>query len=78
MASIGTFCGGLPEIIDDGRTGYLVGQREVEKLAESMDALAGDYSLRTQMGAAARAKMEAEYDTVKQNEKLEELFGKIV
>lgn len=76
MASIGTFCGGLPEIIDDGRTGYLVGQREVEKLAESMDALAGDYSLRTQMGAAARAKMEAEYDTVKQNEKLEEIFDK--
>ena len=78
MASIGTYCGGLPEIIDDGRTGYLVGQRDIDKLAESMDALASDYNLRTQMGIAARAKMEAEYDTVKQNEKLEELFGKIV
>ena len=55
-----------------------MGQREVEKLAESMDARAGDYSLRTQMGAAARAKMEAEYDTVKQNEKLEEIFDRFV
>lgn len=43
-----------------------------------MDALAGDYSLRTQMGIAARAKMESEYDTVKQNEKLEEIFSKFV
>ena len=78
MASIGTFCGGLPEIIDDGRTGYLVGQREIDSLAESMDALASDYNLRTQMGIDARAKMEAEYDTVKQNEKLEEIFDRFV
>ncbi len=78
MASIGTFCGGLPEIIDDGRTGYLVGQREIDSLAESMDALASDYNLRTQMGIDARAKMEAEYDTVKQNEKLEEIFDKLI
>ena len=78
MASIGTFCGGLPEIIDDTKTGYLVGQRDVDKLAESMDALAGDYSLRTQMGIAARAKMEAEYDTLRQNERLEEIFDRFV
>lgn len=78
MASIGTFCGGLPEIIDDSKTGYLVAQRDINALAESMDALAGDYSLRTQMGIAARAKMETEYDTVKQNEKLEEIFEKFV
>lgn len=78
MASIGTYCGGLPEIIDEGKTGYLVGQREVDSLAESMDALASNFALRTQMGIAARAKMEAEYDTVKQNEKLEELFTHFV
>ena len=78
MASIGTFCGGLPEIIDDTKTGYLVGQRDVDKLAESMDALAGDYNLRTQMGIAARAKMEAEYDTLRQNERLEEIFDRFV
>lgn len=74
MASIGTFCGGLPEIIDDGRTGMLVGQRDTEKLAECMDALANDYGLRTRMGSAARVKMENDYDTVRQNERLEEIF----
>ena len=52
--------------------------RDVDKLAEGMDALASDYNLRTQMGIAARAKMEAEYDTVKQNEKLEEIFDRFV
>lgn len=74
MASIGTFCGGLPEIIDDGTTGMLVGQREIDSLAECMDALASDYAFRTKMGAAARVKIENEYDTVRQNEKLEEIF----
>ena len=78
MASIGTFCGGLPEIIDDGKTGMLVAQRDTEKLAECMDALASDYSLRTQMGTAARAKIESDYDTVRQNEKLEEIFDTIL
>jgi colanic acid/amylovoran biosynthesis glycosyltransferase len=74
MASIGTFCGGLPEIIDDGKTGMLVAQRNVDTLAECMDALANDYGLRTRMGSAARVKMENDYDTVRQNARLEEIF----
>ncbi|MCQ2102581.1 MAG: glycosyltransferase [Fibrobacter sp.] len=78
MASIGTFCGGLPEIIDNGNSGFLVGQHEVDSLAESMEALASSYSLRIQMGKAARLKMEQEYDTVRQNAALEEIFKTII
>lgn len=74
MASIGTYCGGLPEIIDNERTGFLVKQKEVDSLAGTMETLASDYALRTQMGIAARKKMEAEYDTIKQNEALEKIF----
>lgn len=78
MASIGTYCGGLPEIIDDGRTGYLVNQHATDALADSMDTLASNYALRTQLGMNARAKMELEYDTIKQNAKLENLFRHII
>lgn len=74
MASIGTYCGGLPEIIDNEHTGFLVGQKEVDSLANAMETLASDYALRTQMGVAARLKMETEYDTIKQNEALEQIF----
>ncbi len=76
MASIGTYCGGLPEIIDHGKTGLLVDQRNVDQLADAMMALAENPALRREYGLAARAKMEAEYDSVIQNGKLEELFDK--
>ena len=61
-------------LIDDGKTGMLVAQRNVDMLAECMDALANDYGLRTRMGSAARVKMENDYDTVRQNARLEEIF----
>lgn len=78
MASIGTYCGGLPEIIDDGKTGYLVEQRNVDQLADAMMALADDSSLRQKLGLAARQKMEVEYDSVIQNQKLEALFDTVL
>lgn len=74
MASIGTYCGGLPEIVEDGVTGFLVKQHDVDALAEAMETLALDESLRTKMGCAARAKIERDYDMQRQNRKLETLF----
>ena len=78
MASIGTYCGGLPEIIDHGNTGLLVDQRNVDQLADAMMALAENSSLRREYGLAARAKMEREYDSVIQNQKLEALFDSLI
>ncbi|SHK85404.1 glycosyltransferase [Fibrobacter sp. UWEL] len=77
MASIGTYCGGLPEIIDDGKTGLLVEQRNVDQLADAMLALAENFQYRQKLGLAARAKMETEYDSVIQNAKLEQLFDTV-
>ncbi len=78
MASIGTYCGGLPEIIDDGTTGYLVPQRSVASMAEAMVTLANDESLRQRMGVEARQKMEREYDAVEQNRILERHFDSLL
>lgn len=78
MAAVGTRCGGLPEIIDAGRSGFLVPQRSVSELSEAMEALAKDYSLRTIMGECARRKMERDYDTLRQNERLENFFGQLI
>lgn len=78
MAAVGTFCGGLPEIIDAERSGFLVPQRNVAELAEAMEALANDYQLRQSMGECARAKMERDYDTLRQNERLENFFGQLI
>ena len=77
MPAVATICGGLPEIVDDGVTGFLAKQRDVDGLAEPMLALARDPGLRARMGRAARAKMEREYDARVQNARLEALFDSL-
>jgi len=78
LPALGTWHGGIPEIIDDERTGYLVPERDVDALADRMDRLLGDPALRVRMGAAARAKMEREYDIVARVRVLEDHYDAAV
>jgi colanic acid/amylovoran biosynthesis glycosyltransferase len=68
---IGTLHGGIPEIIDDEQTGYLVAERDVEAMGERLGRLIDDPALRQRLGTAARAKMEREYDAKQQVAELE-------
>jgi len=52
---IGTRVGGLPEVVRDGATGYLVPPGDAAALAERIGALLGDPAARARMGAAGRA-----------------------
>lgn len=47
--------GGLPEIIDHGRTGFLVPPGDVAALADQLRVVLGDAGLRARVGDAARA-----------------------
>jgi glycosyltransferase involved in cell wall biosynthesis len=51
---VGVRSGGLPELVDDGETGFLVTPGSAEELAERLVRLATDEALRRTMGAAAR------------------------
>jgi glycosyltransferase involved in cell wall biosynthesis len=53
---IGTRIGGIPELIDDGDTGYLIEPGDAAALAERMEMLAATPSLLTRLGAACRAR----------------------
>ncbi len=75
---IGTRHGGIPDIIDDGETGYLVDERDHHTLGERLVSLLGDDSLRQQMGAAARVKMEREYDIHERVAALEDIYDAVV
>jgi glycosyltransferase involved in cell wall biosynthesis len=57
---VATRVGGLPEMVEDGHTGYLVAPRDSEKLAEAMARLLLDPPLRRQMGANGKRKIETE------------------
>lgn len=57
---VATTVGGLPEMVEYGRTGFLVPPRDVSQLAEAIVRLLLDASLRRQMGANGKRKLEAE------------------
>ena len=46
--------GGLPDIIDEGSTGFLVPERDVARLSDRLERLIADPALRRRMGAAGR------------------------
>ncbi len=60
-AVISTFEGGIPDIIEDGVTGFLVPQCDVEIMAEKLELLITQPTLRQQMGSAGRQKFESEF-----------------
>jgi glycosyltransferase involved in cell wall biosynthesis len=57
---VATAVGGLPEMVEHGRTGYLVGPRDEAQLADAVARLLLDAPLRRQMGANGKRKIEAE------------------
>ncbi len=74
LPAVGTLHGGIPEIIDDGVTGFLVPERDVDALAVRLGTLVGDAAVRQGMGIAARAKMEREYEIVARVRVLEDHY----
>lgn len=54
---VSTRAGGLPEVVDDGRTGLLVPPHDEPALAHAIVELLGDASKRAAMGAAGRARV---------------------
>ena len=58
---IGGAHGGAPEVIDDGRTGYLVQHGDAGQLATSLEALLADPALGREMGARGRERVEREF-----------------
>ncbi len=57
---VATTVGGLPEMIDDGRTGYLVPPRDERALASAIVRLLRSNALRQQMGLNGKQKLDAE------------------
>ena len=58
---ISTYEGGIPDIIDENITGFLVPQHNEKALAEKLEVLITNPALCQKMGNAARQKFEKEY-----------------
>ena len=69
-----TLVGGIPELVEDGVSGYLVPPGNPDALAGKLEALLADPDLRDRMGEAGRAKVVAEFDMDREAARFETLF----
>ncbi len=65
---ISTFEGGIPDVVVDGITGYLIPQNNIEALADKLELLIVNPTLRQEMGKAGKKRFE-EYFTLEIFEK---------
>jgi colanic acid/amylovoran biosynthesis glycosyltransferase len=75
---IGSRVGGIPECILEGRTGFLVPERDDAALAQRMAELLEDTVKRRQMGTEGRALIESRFDIHRQTEALENLYDSLL
>jgi glycosyltransferase involved in cell wall biosynthesis len=58
---VATRVGGVPDVVEDGETGFLVGRGDTAAMAEQLEVLARDPALRTSMGETGRERVLRRY-----------------
>lgn len=64
-----------PEIIDDGRTGFLIEDMNVEKFLQKIELLIGDRELRRKLGEEGRKKVERDFSLDRVVREVEEMIS---
>ncbi|HWN09050.1 MAG TPA: glycosyltransferase family 4 protein [Pyrinomonadaceae bacterium] len=72
---VATRVGGIPELIADGVTGYLVERGDTEAMSERLQVLLADPALRLRMGEAGRAVVSEKFDLRKNVAQLIRSYG---
>jgi colanic acid/amylovoran biosynthesis glycosyltransferase len=75
---VSTIHTGIPEIVIDGQTGFLVPEKDTAAMAERLKQLILDPELRVKMGKAGRAHVETHYDRKNEIDNLENLFENLL
>lgn len=70
--------GGLPEVIKDGETGYLVDRENKPQIIERLYELASNPKLRSEMGENGREFVENNYNWQGSIEQIEELYKSLI
>ena len=72
---VATRVGGIPEIVEDGVTGYLVARRQPDEAAGKILRLLADPELRHRMGSSGRRAVESRFNLQANVARLLELYG---
>ncbi len=75
---VATAVGGNPELVEPGRTGYLVPAGDASALAEAMRKLAKDPARRRAMGRAGRSRVTLEFTVDKMVDRYAQLYEELL
>ena len=68
----------IPEVVIDGKNGFLVNERSVDNLIEKLEILILNPERWKAMGKYGRRHIELEYNIKKQVNKLEQIYDKFI
>ena len=78
VPAVATAVGGIPELIEDGVTGFLTAPGDAGRLAEALERLLRDPDLAAQFGAAARRRAEEHFSLPRQVDRLLSVWTRLV
>jgi L-malate glycosyltransferase len=73
---VATNVGGIPELVEEGQTGFLVPPRDPKAIADRVLSLCRDSARRLQMGRAAHAQVESNFTVQAVTTKLEGIYAR--
>lgn len=74
LPSVVTSVGANPDLIEDGKTGFLINPRDAGSLADRIHRLSEDRDLRSTLGKQARRKVESEFSLQRMLENYSRLY----
>lgn len=72
---VATRVGGIPELVEEGVTGFLVSRGDTAAAAEAINRLATDAELRARLGQAGRKTVEEKFDLSRNVAQLLDVYG---
>jgi glycosyltransferase involved in cell wall biosynthesis len=75
---VATDAGGLPEVVADGVTGFIVPKGDATAIATAVDRLLSDPELRVRMGKAGRERAVARFDWMGAARSFEDLYRQLI
>ena len=78
MPIVSTFHCDIPEVVIDGKSGFLVPEKDIDGLADRLEHLVTHPEIWEPMGRAGRKHVEEEFNIVKQAAKLEVIYDSLL